>query len=177
MELYVDPQAFAVDCQTWAVGALGQEFIDTAFGDGTAYRMWQATKLIAGYYDEKGVLGGVGYTNHTIGVNRPHDVWSAEWTFGAIMMVRELSVAYAKSHPDWAADLTKDMNLMETALTKPFSKGGMINDDNDGYMYANQRFFIPWGWYANAISSLCSTSWAVMNEVKFNPFVLGGGVF
>merc|ERR1712196_764534 len=61
VELYEDPQA-------WAVGALGQKFIDDAYGDGTAYRMWQATKLIGGYYDEKGNLGGVGYTNHTIGM-------------------------------------------------------------------------------------------------------------
>jgi hypothetical protein len=31
-----------------------------------------------------------------------------------------------------------------------------------------------WGWYSNAISSLCSTGWSVMEEEDYNPFVLGG---
>ena len=53
--------------------------------------------------------------------------------------------------------------------------GGLNNADYDGgVLYANRRFFIPWGWYANAVSSLCSTSWSIMEEKDFNPFILGG---
>ena len=40
---------------------------------------------------------------------------------------------------------------------------GIAHTDG-GMLYANTRFFIPWGWYSNAISSLCSTGWSVMEE-------------
>lgn len=175
-------QAFAVDCQTWAVGALGVEWIDHEFGDGTVYRMWKATKLIGGSYDDDDKLRGVGYTNHTARfVERKNDVWSAEWTWGAINMVRMAAKHYSDGndadHKAWTTELLEDMHLMRTALKMKFSEGGMINDDDNGYMYANVRFFIPWGWYANPFSSLCSTSWAIFDEFDFNPFRLGGGVF
>lgn len=41
-------------------------------------------------------------------------------------------------------------------------------------MYANKRFFIPWGWYANPIGATSSTGWAIFNEWNYDPFVLGG---
>jgi len=55
-------------------------------------------------------------------------------------------------------------------------KGGMLQEDG-GYMYANKRYFIPWGWYSNAVGSLCSTSWSIFNKYEFNPFILGGGIY
>ena len=27
------------------------------------------------------------------------------------------------------------------------------------YVYANKRFFIPWGWFSNPIGATCSTAW------------------
>jgi len=52
--------------------------------------------------------------------------------------------------------------------------GGLILPDGS-YLYANKRFFIPWGWYANPIGATSSTSWAVCNDWNYNPFMLGGG--
>ena len=48
--------------------------------------------------------------------------------------------------------------------------GGLNNEVIDGgILYANRRFFIPWGWYANAVSSLCSTSWSIMEGLVRHP--------
>jgi hypothetical protein len=42
------------------------------------------------------------------------------------------------------------------------------------YLYANKRYEIPFGWWANALPSLASTTWAIMTDHNFDPFVLGG---
>lgn len=46
--------------------------------------------------------------------------------------------------------------------------------DTEAYYYANRRYRIPFGWYANRIDSLCSNAWAIMVANRFNPFALGG---
>merc|ERR1711988_445392 len=133
---------FAVDCQTWGLTVLGQEFVDSTFGQGTAYNIWQTTKKLAGYYTPSGELGGVGYTVYEGNSSIPNPIWSAEWSWGAVNMARKLAYEYQEA---------------------------------GSYVYANDRFFIPWGWYANPIGATCSTAWAVMQRMNFNPFVLGGG--
>ena len=45
------------------------------------------------------------------------------------------------------------------------------------YLYANKRFRIPFGWWANPVPSLASTAWSVMADKNFNPFILGGSDF
>jgi len=171
LDIDKDPQGFAVDCQTWGGAVLGVDFIDSIGGDGTAYGMWEETKHRAGYFDQSGNIKGIGYTTHS-----DHDVWSSEWTFGAIAMTRRLAKEYKTAHPDWSAVLASDADAMESALLVTEDQGGLLSLDG-GYLYANKRYFIPWGWYANAVPSLCSTSWAVMNKYHFNPFILGGGVY
>ena len=52
--------------------------------------------------------------------------------------------------------------------------GGLVQADGS-YLYANKRFFIPWGWYANPIGATSSTGWAVFYDYMYNPFQLGGG--
>jgi len=52
--------------------------------------------------------------------------------------------------------------------------GGLVQVDGS-YLYANNRFFIPWGWYANPVGATSSTGWAVFNDFDYNPFVIGGG--
>eukprot|EP00742_Colponemidia_sp_Colp-10_P001377 GILJ01001480.1.p1 GENE.GILJ01001480.1~~GILJ01001480.1.p1 ORF type:complete len:597 (+),score=118.51 GILJ01001480.1:75-1793(+) len=166
---------FAVDCQTWGAAALGVDVIDNTLGTpGTAYRMWQETKARAGYFSDeaKTMLGGVGFTNHG-----DHDIWSAEWTFGAILMTRTLADQYAKlGNMAYANDLRADAASMSKAVSQLTSKGGMRTPEG-GYLYSNKEFFIPWGWYAHAVPSTCATAWAIMNEHEFNPFVLGGGLY
>ncbi|MFZ4115270.1 MAG: hypothetical protein ACOYK6_00935 [Chthoniobacterales bacterium] len=43
-----------------------------------------------------------------------------------------------------------------------------------GYLYASKRYLIPFGWYANPIPSMASTTWVVMLHYNFNPFSAKG---
>ena len=42
------------------------------------------------------------------------------------------------------------------------------------FVYASKRYFIPFGWFANPIPSVTSTSWVMMLDQNFNPFKIGG---
>jgi len=180
-------QAFAVDCQTWGMLVYGSKRFDANYGSKgvTAYSLWQSTKKLAGYYTPDGQLAGVGYTtaqaNHTGNYTRP-DIWSGEWTWGAVFMTRKLADEYKKAgKADWAASLLADSQSMIThmqAAVQPgkdgvWAGGGLVQEDGS-YLYANKRFFIPWGWYANPIGATSSTGWAIFNEWNYDPFVLGG---
>jgi len=173
---------FAVDCQTWGMMVLGQANVDKWYGQGTAYQVWQATKKFAGYYNPEGKLGGVGYT--IVNGDKAGLIWSAEWTWGAIGAAEKLAVEYQKAgRADWAAELSADAASMVELVTKPMIRcenlawcgGGLVQEDGS-YLYANDRFFIPWGWYANPLGATCSTAWAVMHDYNYNPFILGGGM-
>jgi hypothetical protein len=172
---------FAVDCQTWGMAVLGAVQVDAWYGKGTAYKLWQATKQFAGYYDKNNTLGGVGYT--IVEGGQSHMIWSAEWTWGAIGACERLASDYTASGDiAWAASLTADAQSMTKLVQQPIQRcansawcgGGLVQEDGS-YLYANDRFFIPWGWYANPIGATCSTAWAVMHKHNFNPFILGGG--
>jgi hypothetical protein len=165
----------AVDCQTWGMTVMGQPRLDKNFGSRTAYNIWQVAKKYAGYY--KGTtLAGVGYTdlansNGSIPVNT---IWSAEWTFGAINMAQVLAQAYTDAGDSAAAtDFMNDANSMYNEVVKPWPQGLRFPDGS--YVYANKRFFIPWGWFSNPISALCSTAWSVLQARNFDPFHWGGG--
>jgi hypothetical protein len=179
-------QAFAVDCQTWGLLVVGQKRFDAAYSARgvTAYSVWQSAKKLAGYYIN-GQLAGVGYTT-TVSANgtRP-DIWSGEWTWGAVFMCRKVAAEYlAAGRADYAASLNADAESMISFMKKPVTPcaddpiwcpgGGLVLPDGS-YLYANKRFFIPWGWYANPIGATSSTSWAVCNDFNYNPFMLGGG--
>lgn len=41
-------------------------------------------------------------------------------------------------------------------------------------LYASQRYYIPFGWWANNIPSTASTGWAVLVDSNHNPFLLTG---
>lgn len=172
---------FAVDCQTWGMTVLGQKKVDQYYGAGTAYNIWQATKKFAGYFNPQGKLGGVGYT--IVNGSSSNMIWSAEWTWGAIYACEKLAHEYTLAgRADYAASLTADAQSMVDLVTQPMVRckngawcgGGLVQEDGS-YVYANSRFFIPWGWYANPVGATCSTAWAIMHSHKYNPFILGGG--
>jgi hypothetical protein len=164
----------AVDCQTWGMTVLGQPRIDKQFGFGTSYNIWQTAKKFAGYYKGQ-TLCGVGYTDltnvtHSVPQN---DIWSAEWTFGAINMAQTLSGQYAAAGDAQKAEsLMQDAQSMYNEVTKQWPSGLQFPDGS--YVYANKRFFIPWGWFSNPVSALCSTAWSVMQERNYDPFHWGG---
>jgi len=176
-------QAFAIDCQTWGLLVVGQKTFDNSYASRglTAYDVWQNAKALGGYYID-GNLAGVGYTVPNNNNTKP-DIWSAEWTWGAVFMCRKLSLEYRKiGKTAWADSLWADALSMVSYMSqevKPdvdgvWSGGGLVQVDGS-YLYANKRFFIPWGWYANPIGATSSTAWAVLYDWNYNPFMLGGG--
>jgi hypothetical protein len=164
----------------------GQKKFDAAYSSKgvIAYDVWQNAKALAGYY-VAGELAGVGYTTTvTNGTGKP-DIWSGEWTWGAIFMCRKIAAEYRTAgRVDLAESLEADAASMLKYMSQPVKTctddpvwcpgGGLVLPDG-AYLYANKRFFIPWGWYANPIGATSSTAWAVCNDWDYNPFILGGG--
>jgi len=178
-------QAFAVDCQTWGLLVLGSKRFDAWYSSKqTAYGLWQAVKKLAGYFIDDNIAG-VGYT--TTGKNGTADrnvtIWSGEWTWGAVFMLRRVSSEYSRAGKgDWAtamkADADQMVKYMQTEVVPcddgVWCGGGLVQIDGS-YLYANKRFFIPWGWYANPIGATSSTAWGVLNDYDYDPFRIGGG--
>jgi hypothetical protein len=166
----------AVDCQTWGMTVMGRERLDTKYGMGFAYNIWQTAKKYAGYYKGE-VLCGVGYTDlaSANGTAIPkNNIWSAEWTFGAINMAQVLSQSYAEAgQAQYAQELLTDAQSMYNQVTLLWPQGLRFPDGS--YVYANKRFFIPWGWFSNPISALCSTAWSVLQAQNCDPFHWGCG--
>ncbi len=87
----------AVDVNTWTVSVLGQPLIDQWFGSCSAYKIWQKVKSWGGFVGPDGSIWGVGYSDQD--GNGKEDsaskgIISAEWTAGAINMLRCLIQQY-----------------------------------------------------------------------------------
>lgn len=189
-----------VDVNTWTISVLGVPLIDSWLGEGAAYKIWQEVKTFGGFCGDDGTIWGVGFSgkdgngvvNWAAGkcTHSREGINSGEWTFGAMSAVKSLIFAYGNKYPDLAVDLanmTKGVQSLRTDRFNTFSGTSYAKDtpknynsiikipeDRLGYMYASKRYAIPFGWYANPLPSMASTSWAVMLNYDFNPFVLGG---
>ncbi|MBF0594594.1 MAG: hypothetical protein HQL22_06470, partial [Candidatus Omnitrophica bacterium] len=153
---------FAVDVQTWGIVAFSPKKLDEMYEEGAAYRMWRATKLRSGF-TQGGKLFGVGYTDG-------HDVFSGEWTAGAIAACLELALYYKNSHTAWAEEALADAQSM----VKGMESLRRIDGNTKSYLYADKRYVIPFGWNANPVPSTASTGWAYFVQNGLNPFQLGG---
>jgi len=159
---------FAADCQTWTMAILGPKQIDDWFGYGTALKIWEKTKEISGYnYDPSTKqVDGLGFSE-----NSQH-VFSGEWTFGAINMVRVLAQYYGGTT---ASSLMQEADRMRNAIERDITIHENIAGVNcPGVLYANKRYYIPFGWWANPVISTASTGWAVAVDKNYNLFNLGG---
>ncbi|RUM94541.1 MAG: hypothetical protein DSZ28_02645 [Thiothrix sp.] len=196
------PEPKAVDAITWTVTVLGQPLIDSWYGFGASYDIWNKMKLWGGYYDDIGKLWGVGYSSqdgNKTGIHSKNGIMSAEWTAGAINMLKVLISQYGlqeENHPvvkKYVANLKADLQSMEEHISslrvtqyssirqfdsvrpKNYDDLVSLGKNQQAYLYANKRYFIPFGWYANPLPSNASTSWALLMNYSFNPFTLGGG--
>lgn len=144
-----------------------------------------------------GTILGVGYTDvnqdpalqHLPPDQQHQYIISAEWTFGAINMCRVIAAQYqtkADQAPtsaqqqvylNYAASLLRDASTMIAGVRWLLLDTSRADQEINAYYYANRRYDIPFGWYANRVASLCSTSWAVMVSQQFNPFMLGGSYY
>merc|ERR1711988_88149 len=76
--------------------------------------------------------------------------------------------AFIRSAAHQELDTTVEFNRKPPA---PERQGG----SSKAVKYANKRYWIPFGWWANPNPSLASTSWAMLVDKQYNPFFLGGG--
>jgi len=160
------PDSFAVDCQTWAMSVISPLLIDQWFGAGTSLNIWLTTKKLGGYnYNPVTLLAdGVGFTH-----NEVDQVFSGEWTLGAINMLRIFAEEY--SNPLYREEGQHMLNIVKAQLVR----SEVIDQQNViGVLYANKRYWIPFGWWANPVLSTVSTSWTVLVDSEYNPLHLGG---
>lgn len=181
----------AVDVNTWGVAALGADRIDKWFGFGAAFRIWSEVKSW-GAYGVGHTLWGVGYSDQDGNGTNPdgpykQGVLSAEWTAGAIVMVRNMIRHYAGA-AQYESGLREDESAMLDAVQslrfdryqstdfpgKPANYQNLIVQGSKPYLYASRRYLIPFGWYANPIPSTASTAWIIMLADDFDPFGYGG---
>ena len=196
----------AVDVDTWGVATLGPEQIDSWFGFGAAFEVWQRLKKWGAYGVDR-TLWGVGYSDadgngQTADGAYKSGILSAEWTAGAIVMVRSMlryyqatpreSHAYARAQ-DFLRQLRVDEKSMLRGIQelrfdryvtgrmpgKPRNYANLIAEPTDPiatqpYLYASSRYRIPFGWYANPLPSTCATAWIFLVADKYDPFVYGG---
>ena len=196
----------AVDVNTWGVAALGSEQIDAWFGFGAAYRLWVQLKDW-GAYGEGQTLWGVGYSDadsngRTQEGNFRAGVLSAEWTAGAIIMVRNMihhylatprsatesaqaQVLVSKLKDDEFRMVAGVQNLrygryIQASLPgKPAGYANLIVQPampvrSEPYLYSSRRYFIPFGWYGNPIPSTAASAWVILVADRFDPFGYAG---
>jgi len=157
---------FAVDCQTWTMSQLGPKRVDSWFGAGTAAGIWNTTKKIGGYHFTvwSGQIDGLGFSE-----NSNDQVFSGEWTGGGVNMLRIF--ASELIDPSYMKEAEHIRNQIEYDLTESNTIAGQ---PVKAVRYANKRYFIPFGWWANPLDATAATTWAVFLDSNFNPLHLGG---
>jgi len=95
--------------------------------------------------------------------------FSGEWTLGAVNMLRIFAKVFPEKNYNAEADHMRQC-VQNTLLNSQTINGQSVQ----GILYANKRYFIPFGWWANPVLSAASTGWAVLNDKQYNPFFLGG---
>ncbi len=189
------PEPRAVDVNTWGVAALGAGQIDAWFGFGAAYRLWERLKDWGGY-GEGQTLSGVGYSDADSNGRTPEGdfragVLSAEWTAGAIVMVRNMMRHYRATAfaPKLAADessmlegiqsLRYDRYVRGSLPGKPADYANLIVEPatpvgSEPYLYSSRRYLIPFGWYGNPIPSTAASAWVILIADRYDPFGYAG---
>lgn len=194
-------QPKAVDANTWTISALGTQQIDDWFGFGASFEAWQRIKRW-GAYGRGAALMGVGFSDQD-GNGSDADghyragVFSAEWTAGAINMLRN-QIAFYQSVTDashaatarvFVSSLQQDESAMLAAVQqlrydnylradfagKPARYAQLVPQLNQPYLYADRRYLVPFGWYANPLPSTCATAWMLMLAHRFDPLRPAGG--
>eukprot|EP01126_Amoeba_proteus_P024943 TRINITY_DN2499_c0_g2_i1.p1 TRINITY_DN2499_c0_g2~~TRINITY_DN2499_c0_g2_i1.p1 ORF type:complete len:558 (+),score=100.70 TRINITY_DN2499_c0_g2_i1:147-1676(+) len=156
---------FAVDCQTWTMTQVGPLQVNSWFGQGTAQAIWTTTKKLGGYHlSFDGTVDGVGYS-----VNTESQVFSGEWSAGAINMLRVFSKEL--NDPSFAEEATNMRQQITFDLEEQTTIDGV---QCTAVKYSNKRYYIPFGWWANPLDAMASTTWSVFLDLNWNPLRLGG---
>jgi len=163
--IWAEVTPFSVDCQTWAMSIVNPLLIDQWFGPGTAQNIWKTTKKMGGFncIHSNGYCDGLGFTSNE------DQVFSGEWSLGAINMLR----IFANEYNDLS--FRTEAQFMRDAIEAQLLGTATINGHPvTGVKYSNKRYYIPFGWWANPLLSTASAGWAVLADNDYNPFYLGG---
>lgn len=166
---------FAVDCQTWVSSVLGTKLIDSTFGPRTAFKLWQTVKARANWTCPGGGLCGIGYTDNDIS----GQVFSGEWSIGAQNWL-QIMVADSGYDSHDIASIQSDYEAIWFGLESYLYDSTPINNSTESYnslYYAERRYYIPFGWYANPLPATSSTAWAAVLASGYNPFNVDGGKY
>jgi len=160
---------FAVDCQTWTMSVIGSVKIDQWFGAGTALKVWEQTKKYGGYKYNGVTAMGLGFDANA---GKTDQIFSGEWTFGAInMLLIFLNETNGYDKVKISTDIRSMRQGIEEELTTVIPMNGV---DAPSVLYANRRYWIPFGWFSNPLPSTASTGWAALVDNQYNPLFLGG---
>jgi hypothetical protein len=156
---------FALDAQTWSIACIGPKDLDAWFGDGAAWRIWQAGRARSGVFDKQGNVLGVGFTDE-------HDRISVEWSAGAMTALAGLADYYRAKDPDRFAQALADKFAMRMSMDSLLFN---ISQNLAAYSYSSRRGMVPFGWNSHdpQVMSLVSTGWIIFVDAGFNPFWLG----
>jgi len=108
-----------------------------------------------------GSVEGLGYS-----INNDDEAYSGEWTFGGINMLRIFGSVLTNSTYPAEADGLRDQ--IASQLTDSDTINGV---SVQGVKYANKRYWIPFGWWANPLLSTASTGWATLWIAITIPFI------
>jgi hypothetical protein len=155
---------FALDVQTWSIACLGPQTLDEWFGQGTAWRIWQAGRAHSGVFDAQGNLEGVGFTDE-------HNRISVEWSAGAMIALSGLADYYRNSNQERLAQALADKFSMRMYMNHLLFN---LPQNRAAYSYSSRRGEIPFGWNSHdpQVMSLASTGWMIFVDAGFNPFWL-----
>jgi len=182
--------AFATDVQTWGIAAiLGdrdlERDLEAVYERDFLYEMFRSAVDLGGRWrpDAAGnpVLAGIGFNGQ-----KPLDPaaqMSGEWTWGAVNAAIVLADFYrepAHADPARAGELLDAARAMIAGVDRycshDYNPGRLpFGRDWVGYLYADARQWIPWGWYSNPCPSQAATTWALRVSCGFDSFELGGG--
>ncbi len=160
----ISNENFALDVQTWSIDCIGPRHLDALFGEGAAWRIWQAGRAHSGVFDKQGNILGVGYTDE-------HDRISVEWSAGAMMALAGLADYYNARDPERAELALADKSSMRMSMERLHFN---IAKGLAAYSYSSRRGNIPFGWNSHdpQVMSLVSTGWMIFVDTGFNPFWL-----
>ncbi len=160
----ISNENFALDVQTWSIACIGPKNLDAWFGDGSAWRIWQAGRAHSGVFDRQGNILGVGFTDE-------HDRISVEWSAGAMVALAGLADYYKSKNTLLFAQALADKFTMRISMDNLLFN---ISKNRAAYSYSSRRGEIPFGWNSHdpQVMSVASTGWIIFVDAGFNPFWL-----
>ncbi|MDA7742134.1 hypothetical protein N8865_00795 [Francisellaceae bacterium] len=137
-----------------------------------------ANKVLSGEWTLGAIMATQILIEHYEAETTTHPEWKKvvvdqlkAWELSMTTHIRYLLTSeYASKHTQFCsseADCVKDGVPTEGELA-------VLPDDQLGMLYASRRYTIPFGWFANPLPSMASTTWMLMVQYGYNPFAPKG---